>query len=219
MIYIPKYESSLLLLICNHQEFEGHPIASYPIIPTACSPFQPDSSTILIGCQDGTLLSLSIHEQNIAVNQVFAHHHQAAITRIVTRSSSSALAVNPNTNPNTNTNTASNNNNNDDDNNDGGNNNNNGIADNTIATSLSLHFHHDSLLSKLVLTASFDWTVALWLPAYCLQPLCTFTVGMTYVTDVAWNPVNPALFAVALASGEIQFWNLLKEVSVGFELS
>ena len=81
----------------------------------------------------------------------------------------------------------------------------------------SSHVVHDSILSNLVLTASFDWTVALWLPSHTTHPLCVFPVGMTYVTDVAWNPINPALFAVSLATGEIQFWNLLQDHNVRLE--
>ncbi|KFB43254.1 AGAP000320-PB-like protein [Anopheles sinensis] len=59
----------------------------------------------------------------------------------------------------------------------------------------------------LFLTSSIDSTVKLW-SLQDNKSLCTFEGYSDYVMDVAWSPINPALFASVNASGHLNLWNL-----------
>eukprot|EP01122_Echinamoeba_exundans_P013044 TRINITY_DN5627_c0_g1_i1.p2 TRINITY_DN5627_c0_g1~~TRINITY_DN5627_c0_g1_i1.p2 ORF type:complete len:723 (+),score=135.95 TRINITY_DN5627_c0_g1_i1:3228-5396(+) len=69
-------------------------------------------------------------------------------------------------------------------------------------------------LSDLMLTASADWSVALWSPRNLSAPLHRFAYFNDYVLDVAWSPVHPAMFAAADGSGCLSVWNLNQDTEV-----
>jgi dynein intermediate chain, cytosolic len=69
-------------------------------------------------------------------------------------------------------------------------------------------------LSDLMLTASADWSVALWSPRNSSSPLHRFSYFNDYVLDVAWSPVHPAMFAAADGSGCLSVWNLNQDTEV-----
>lgn len=61
----------------------------------------------------------------------------------------------------------------------------------------------------LVLSAGVDWTVKLWSPAYSDKPLTSFVShSYDYMSDVAWSPTHPSLFAAASSGGSLGLWNL-----------
>jgi dynein intermediate chain, cytosolic len=63
----------------------------------------------------------------------------------------------------------------------------------------------------LVLSSGVDWTVKLWSPAYSDRPLQSFVShSYDYMSDVAWSPAHPSLFATASTNGSIGLWNLAK---------
>lgn len=72
-------------------------------------------------------------------------------------------------------------------------------------TTVDCHPHHsDPRIAELVLTSSTDATCRLWCGASCVS-LETFT---DVPHHLKWNPVNPAIFASADASGKLCVWNL-----------
>lgn len=138
------------------------------LYPTCFSPYNPETSSLFVGCEDGQLVSVSIRDSIFSLDSVLIHH-KAPITSISCRSSYSLR---------------------------------------------SLHSQEDVFISNLVLTSSFDWTIALWLPSITQKPLCVFSAGAMYVSDVQWNPVNPRLFAAASGNGVVQLWNILHDRDV-----
>lgn len=71
---------------------------------------------------------------------------------------------------------------------------------------------HESL-NGLVLTSSFDWTVKLWSPQ-AKQSLKTFENFEDFVYDVAWNPVNPSLFATVNNEGYLDIFDLTRDLEL-----
>ena len=138
------------------------------LYPTCFSPYNPETSSLFVGCEDGQLVSVSIRDSIFSLESVLIHH-KAPLTSISCRSSYSLR---------------------------------------------SLHSQEDVFISNLVLTSSFDWTIALWLPSITQKPLCVFSAGAMYVSDVQWNPVNPCLFAAASGNGVVQLWNILHDRDV-----
>lgn len=67
-------------------------------------------------------------------------------------------------------------------------------------------------LSGLVLTSSFDWTVKLWSPTDNKESIRTFEHSDDYIYDVAWNPVNPSLFATTNNDGVIDLFDLTRDM-------
>jgi len=61
----------------------------------------------------------------------------------------------------------------------------------------------------LVLSSGVDWTTKLWAPAYTEKPLLSLlSHSYDYMSDVAWSPVHPSIFATASSNGTIGLWNL-----------
>jgi dynein intermediate chain len=63
--------------------------------------------------------------------------------------------------------------------------------------------------SHIFLTTSFDRSVKLWNLKEPGKPLHSFEDNSDYVYDVAWSPINPALFATADGTGRLDLWNLI----------
>lgn len=64
-------------------------------------------------------------------------------------------------------------------------------------------------IGGLVLSSGVDWTVKLWAPAYSDKPLVSLVShSYDYMSDVAWSPTHPALFATASSNGSVELWNL-----------
>lgn len=78
-------------------------------------------------------------------------------------------------------------------------------------TGISTHPSHD--YGHLFLTSSIDWTIKLW-SLKDTKPLYSFEDNSDYVMDVAWSPVNPALFAGVDGSGRLDLWNLNQDTEV-----
>jgi dynein intermediate chain len=57
-----------------------------------------------------------------------------------------------------------------------------------------------------------DWSVKLWNPKVTTECIATFEGAEDYVYDVAWNPVNPLLFASVDGEGYIDLWDLLGDL-------
>ena len=61
----------------------------------------------------------------------------------------------------------------------------------------------------LLVSSGVDWTVKLWAPAYHDKPLMSWlSHSYDYMSDVAWSPTHPSLFATASSNGTVGFWNL-----------
>lgn len=61
----------------------------------------------------------------------------------------------------------------------------------------------------LLVSSGVDWTVKLWGPAYHSKPLMSYVShSYDYMSDVAWSPTHPSLFATASSNGSIGLWNL-----------
>lgn len=78
-------------------------------------------------------------------------------------------------------------------------------------TGISTHHHPD--YGHLFLTSSIDWTIKLW-SLKDSKPLYSFEDNSDYVMDVAWSPINPALFASVDGSGRIDLWDLTQDTEV-----
>lgn len=67
----------------------------------------------------------------------------------------------------------------------------------------------------LVLSAGVDWTIKLWAPAYSDRPLISLVShSYDYMSDVAWSPAHPSLFATASSNGTVGLWNLVTSFEV-----
>lgn len=73
--------------------------------------------------------------------------------------------------------------------------------------------HHSPDYGHLFLTSSIDWTIKLW-SLKDTKPLYSFEDNSDYVMDVAWSPINPALFAAVDGSGRLDLWNLTQDTEV-----
>lgn len=81
-------------------------------------------------------------------------------------------------------------------------------------TGISTHYNQSSPdFGHLFLTSSIDWTIKLWSLKEG-KPLYSFEDNSDYVTDVAWSPVHPALFAGVDGSGRLDLWNLNQDTEV-----
>ena len=81
-------------------------------------------------------------------------------------------------------------------------------------TALNFHPIHQSKsfdFSKLLLTASMDWSMKLWNSKDLKAPLLTFDTSSDYVLDLHWNPMLPYVFASTDADGYLDIWDLLKD--------
>ncbi|XP_075155728.1 cytoplasmic dynein 1 intermediate chain-like [Haematobia irritans] len=63
---------------------------------------------------------------------------------------------------------------------------------------------------NLFLTSSIDSTIKLWSTMDSL-PLYSFGNNCEYVMDVAWSPINRALFASVEGGGRIDIWNINRD--------
>ncbi|XP_025424664.1 cytoplasmic dynein 1 intermediate chain-like isoform X2 [Sipha flava] len=61
--------------------------------------------------------------------------------------------------------------------------------------------------SHLFLTSSFDWTIKLWNIKES-KPIHSFENNNDYVSNVAWSPVHPSVFAAVDITGHLDLWNL-----------
>lgn len=81
-------------------------------------------------------------------------------------------------------------------------------------TGISCHQNQSSPdFGHLFLTSSIDWTIKLW-SLKENKPLYSFEDNSDYVVDVAWSPINPALFAGVDGSGRLDLWNLNQDTEV-----
>lgn len=81
-------------------------------------------------------------------------------------------------------------------------------------TGVSTHYNQSSPnFGHLYLTSSMDWTIKLW-SLKENRPLYSFEDNSDYVTDVAWSPIHPALFAGVDGSGRLDLWNLNQDTEV-----
>ncbi|CAD7089868.1 unnamed protein product [Hermetia illucens] len=81
-------------------------------------------------------------------------------------------------------------------------------------TGVSTHYNQGSPdFGHLFLTSSIDWTIKLW-SLKDTKPLYSFEDNSDYVMDVAWSPINPALFASVDGSGRLDLWNLNQDTEV-----
>lgn len=81
-------------------------------------------------------------------------------------------------------------------------------------TGISTHQNQSSPdFGHLFLTSSIDWTIKLW-SLKDNKPLYSFEDNSDYVMDVAWSPINPALFAGVDGSGRLDLWNLNQDTEV-----
>lgn len=78
-------------------------------------------------------------------------------------------------------------------------------------TGISTHPNPD--YGHLFLTSSIDWTIKLW-SVKDTKPIYSFEDNSDYVMDVAWSPINPALFASVDGSGRLDLWNLSQDTEV-----
>jgi dynein intermediate chain len=70
------------------------------------------------------------------------------------------------------------------------------------------------LTGNLLLSSSVDWSVKLWNPKTSKNPIFSFDIYDDYIFDTKWNPVHPAVFAVAEGTGIVDLWNLNKDVEM-----
>jgi len=69
--------------------------------------------------------------------------------------------------------------------------------------------------SDVLLTSSFDWSLKLWnFKRSKDKPLHTFSAASDYVFDAKWSPVHPSLLASGDAAGNIDLWDLCKDMEV-----
>ncbi|XP_055682542.1 cytoplasmic dynein 1 intermediate chain isoform X1 [Lutzomyia longipalpis] len=81
-------------------------------------------------------------------------------------------------------------------------------------TGISTHYNQSSPdFGHLFLTSSMDWTIKLW-SLKENKPLYSFEDNSDYVMDVAWSPINPALFASIDGDGRLDLWNLNQDTEV-----
>lgn len=81
-------------------------------------------------------------------------------------------------------------------------------------TGVSTHYNQSSPnFGHLFLTSSMDWTIKLWSLKES-RPLYSFEDNADYVTDVAWSPIHPAVFAGVDGSGRLDLWNLNQDTEV-----
>lgn len=81
-------------------------------------------------------------------------------------------------------------------------------------TGISTHYNQSSPdFGHLFLTSSIDWTIKLWSLKES-KPLYSFEDSSDYVCDVAWSPINPALFASVDGNGRLDLWNLNQDTEV-----
>eukprot|EP00300_Choanocystis_sp_HF-7_P026782 c3070_g1_i1.p1 GENE.c3070_g1_i1~~c3070_g1_i1.p1 ORF type:complete len:631 (+),score=161.88 c3070_g1_i1:68-1960(+) len=66
--------------------------------------------------------------------------------------------------------------------------------------------------SYLILSSSFDWTVALWDKSRPNDPLFVFEEANDFVYDVKWSPTHPGVFATGDGAGQLCVWNLAAEL-------
>lgn len=79
--------------------------------------------------------------------------------------------------------------------------------------SLSIKRNRDNpVLDGLMLSGSFDFSIALTLTRDLSEVFHRITVHEDYVTAIEWNPIHPAVFASADCSGKLCLWNLLEDV-------
>ena len=75
-------------------------------------------------------------------------------------------------------------------------------------TSLSSNNSTSPILSNLLLSSSFDWTVKLWNTRRNESCVATFECSEDYVYDAAWNGVHPAMFSSVDGEGYVDIWDL-----------
>ena len=86
----------------------------------------------------------------------------------------------------------------------------------------SMQFHPQTDVrgsaSDILLTSSFDWTLKLWNLKRgrdkANQPLHTFTASSDYIFDAKWSPIHPSLLVSGDASGNVDLWDLCKDMEV-----
>ncbi len=90
-------------------------------------------------------------------------------------------------------------------------------AHHALVSSMQFHPQTDVRGSALdvLLTSSFDWTLKLWnLKRSPDKPLHTFSASSDYVFDAQWSPVHPSLIAVGDGGGNVDLWDLCKDMEV-----
>ena len=84
------------------------------------------------------------------------------------------------------------------------------------ATILSLH-HHPAIGEKkyeasgLLLSTSADWGISVWHPKTRKEPLILIDGEVEYY-DAQWSPVHPCVFATCNGNGQIDLWDISKDV-------
>ena len=68
--------------------------------------------------------------------------------------------------------------------------------------------------SHLFLTSSADWTTRLWTKTQPDAPLATLDANEDYVYCSKWCPTNASVFACGDGSGNLDFWDLNKDMEI-----
>lgn len=64
-------------------------------------------------------------------------------------------------------------------------------------------FHPDAFLS-----ASADWSAALWSQKQPAKPVLKFSGGHDYIVDIAWSPNCSTMFGLVSREGRVEIWDL-----------
>ena len=61
-----------------------------------------------------------------------------------------------------------------------------------------------------------DWTVRLWNPKKYNRSIRTFESAEDYIYDVQWSPTHPSIFASCDGEGNIDIWDIVKDIEAPF---
>jgi dynein intermediate chain len=90
-------------------------------------------------------------------------------------------------------------------------------AHHALVSSMQFHPQTDvrGSASDVLLTSSFDWTLKLWnFKRSRDKPLHTFSNSSDYIFDAKWSPIHPSVLVSGDGSGNMDFWDLCKDMEV-----